>query len=935
MPTVVLIGEGGEGKTTLAVELARWLIETQRFERAAFVSVEHEASVHSVLQQLGEQLVTGWLDQTQGNDERGLKLLRQTLTERSCVLVIDNLESLLSRMGTPARPSSSADNEPLDGQEDSSYSDVLAPLFDLLAQLNPIDETRIIFTSRSPLPPPFAEHHIRIGRLSRSEAVELVSHVLKQDRVQPRADHHEESDIDKLVDAVNCHARSLVLLSQELQRAGVATTTANLTELMHRLHTRYPNDRERSLFASLELSLRRLSPEVRKLVPKLAVFHGGFHLPTFAQFLGTASSAASLEGIDQESIMQKLAALGEPKSEAEMLQLLTQIPELAALFGGVQQASEQAQAITQQLIHVGLAQPMSYNHMRLEPALGPYLRGELTEPDLQAAEAAWLDAMTQLAGYLRQQQFKDVQQAAILTLLELPNLLAALECRAFGEPVGVSHRTDSPQADHSENRPGANAHRLANATIEALESTIDMATSIEGLIQNLGRPQALSRTAAIRSRAAVELAKRHGDDGWSHAGFEAMRTDIERLLERGRFREAVNLARALIARSERAGESAYSSAAYDLAGIHFMLGRALRMSGAASDALAPLSEARRRFERLAAAGNAEAARMASVSLTDYADCLCNLGQLDEAASCYEVTIKEAVKRNDSRSIGTNKGQLGTVRLLQRRYPEALAAWDEARRTFEQLGEPGSVATAWHQIGLVHQEARQYDRAEHAYQQSLHIEVSRGGRTGEAASLGQLGNLYSVQGRREEAVRFYRQAADAHVALGDLRFEGQDHSNVANQLILLGRHDEARREVLRAIECNAPFGHAAQPWKTFDILSDLERAVGDLTASAAARSQAIAAYLAYRRDGGEPMARVAAMIGAVGRDGWDQKDEKDLREQMQQLLRRPDLPEMARAAFTVLQAILTGSRDAALANDPRLNYADAVELFLLLERLADA
>ncbi len=73
-----------------------------------------------------------------------------------------------------------------------------------------------------------------------------------------------------------------------------------------------------------------------------------------------------------------------------------------------------------------------------------------------------------------------------------------------------------------------------------------------------------------------------------------------------------------------------------------------------------------------------------------------------------------------RDVATNKGQLGTVRLLQRRYPEALAAWDEARRTFEQLGEPGTVATAWHQIGNVHEEAGQYDRAEHAYQQSLHI-----------------------------------------------------------------------------------------------------------------------------------------------------------------------------------------------------------------------
>ena len=37
---VVLRGEGGEGKTTLAAELARWLVATRRYERAAFASLE-------------------------------------------------------------------------------------------------------------------------------------------------------------------------------------------------------------------------------------------------------------------------------------------------------------------------------------------------------------------------------------------------------------------------------------------------------------------------------------------------------------------------------------------------------------------------------------------------------------------------------------------------------------------------------------------------------------------------------------------------------------------------------------------------------------------------------------------------------------------------------------------------------------------------------
>ena len=76
-----------------------------------------------------------------------------------------------------------------------------------------------------------------------------------------------------------------------------------------------------------------------------------------------------------------------------------------------------------------------------------------------------------------------------------------------------------------------------------------------------------------------------------------------------------------------------------------------------------------------------------------------------------------------------------------------------------------------------------------------------------------------------------------------------------------------------------------------------------------------------------------MIGAVGGDGWDEGDRGELMGQIEQLLPEPELPESVRAAFTALQAILTGSRDPALAADPRLDYDDAAELRLLLERLA--
>jgi len=76
------------------------------------------------------------------------------------------------------------------------------------------------------------------------------------------------------------------------------------------------------------------------------------------------------------------------------------------------------------------------------------------------------------------------------------------------------------------------------------------------------------------------------------------------------------------------------------------------------------------------------------------------------------------------------------------------------------------------------------------------------------------------GRLEEAVNCHRQAAGIYRELDDLRWEGAVRSNLAYTLIKLGRLDEARPAIERAIACDEPFGHLAEPWKTWDILHKL-------------------------------------------------------------------------------------------------------------------
>ena len=93
-------------------------------------------------------------------------------------------------------------------------------------------------------------------------------------------------EIEQLVDAVHGHARTLALLAPALRARGVAATRESLVELMAEMERRFPGNREQSVFASVELSLRRLSPANRERVRVLGVFHGGVDLDVLRLMMG-------------------------------------------------------------------------------------------------------------------------------------------------------------------------------------------------------------------------------------------------------------------------------------------------------------------------------------------------------------------------------------------------------------------------------------------------------------------------------------------------------------------------------------------------------------------------------------------------------------------------------------------------------------------------
>jgi hypothetical protein len=207
----VVRGSGGLGKTALATELARWWVQSGRCQRGVFVSVEPQnvQDVPGVVDSIGRQLVGDHYTVAQyGSDlDQALQPIERALRDFATVIVLDNLESVLPDA---------------EGHNPAGVADVteLLALCQKLMDADP--RCRLLFTSREPLPAPFAKARctVPLGRLSEVEAVQLVEQVMAQHGWEPPATDNATTpaEITELVETVNRHPRALVLLAREVRR---------------------------------------------------------------------------------------------------------------------------------------------------------------------------------------------------------------------------------------------------------------------------------------------------------------------------------------------------------------------------------------------------------------------------------------------------------------------------------------------------------------------------------------------------------------------------------------------------------------------------------------------------------------------------------------------------------------------------------------------
>ena len=148
-----------------------------------------------------------------------------------------------------------------------------------------------------------------------------------------------------------------------------------------------------------------------------------------------------------------------------------------------------------------------------------------------------------------------------------------------------------------------------------------------------------------------------------------------------------------------------------------------------------------------------------------------LGEYQQAIECHQQSLEIARETGTCREAElTSLGNLGDVYYLLGEFQQAIEYSQESLEISQQLGSYKGQEAALCRLGNSYGALGQYEQAIGFHQQSLKIAQEIGDWRGEALSLSGLGSSYRDLGQYEQAIEFYQQSLKITQELGDLRAE---------------------------------------------------------------------------------------------------------------------------------------------------------------------
>ncbi len=881
---ITMSGFGGQGKTYLAVEAGRWLYRTGMFEKVCFVDYAAFQGIDAVglaVSTLGTVLDRSFVDADAVTTFLGV----QGVAPIPTLLILDNLEDI--------------DPEPL------------RELLDIAKQWSEAGNCRVLLTTRTvdfqhsdyPREGSLIHQALPLQGLGSEEyledALEFFQTLMKFPPA-PKFPPPEREALIELFKLVDFHPLSIKLLARQLKERRMEDVGETLKRLI--AETADVPEKDKSLIASLNLSLECLDPEAQKFLPRLGVFEGGAMEDVLLRVTGLGKTEEDYENEQARKLLEAMQsgdpiliarAVGYelpegtelPQEVAEKLQQIARenIAEVAKEVAQMPQRELAAgadestwSALRQALEATGLIQPerltgVPVPYLKFHPTLAPVLRSRLTAEERRELTSRFRQQYYQLSGYLYNQDGTNPRDTRAVAKRELPNLLAA----------------------------------VGGALDAGEEWAVDFVTNVNWFLEFFG----LNKDRVALTRRAQKLGQ-PDSQAWYLA-----RTDVgKQLYSVGRYAEAEQVFAEILA---ELGEEA----SYERCNTLGKLGRCLDKFGRSAQAAERYRQGLAVAKQLPASDSVK--RQMSFLQFELGNALTNMGDYDQARIAYQQSLAIAQEIGDSRQEAIIGFELGTQALLQGKLTEAAKSYQEALKIFQELNEPEVEAGAWHQLGMAYQVSQQWEAAEHAYREAARIRESLGNLAEAAQTWSQLATVNEDAGKLEAAEAWYRKAIEGAKTV-EARL--QLSSSLRNLATLLNKQSDRLPEARQLAEealANALTldPAAAEIWKIYNTLAEIADKQGNTIQAKEYRRLSRQEYaqfagMQYPLQQHEDL--IAGTVAAV--------DNAEVRQQLEAYMEQ--VYKSWINLVPAIRAILDGERNEEVLCEP-LDYQDAAIVSAIL------
>lgn len=129
------------------------------------------------------------------------------------------------------------------------------------------------------------------------------------------------------------------------------------------------------------------------------------------------------------------------------------------------------------------------------------------------------------------------------------------------------------------------------------------------------------------------------------------------------------------------------------------------------------------------------------------------GDYNEALKHYEKSMKIKEKIGDIKGVSTSLQGIGLIYLNEGYYNQALKQFKNSMEICEKIGDIKGISDILHQIGMLYQDKGDYEKALEQYEKGKEIFEKIGNISGTASSLGQMGLLYFETKDYTKALRY--------------------------------------------------------------------------------------------------------------------------------------------------------------------------------------